>query len=306
MRLFSLQFLPPPLSPLQSCIWVYKSKLVRRPESQNEQDANSLLSLGLQLRGTACGDPSVCGCGPGHWSFLFGWCPLWSRQSRKQVLFWFWWLLSPLAVGPFRFLLAYIWVPCGHIFRGARLLSGIPHIDRRSQLYHVTGEHGTCSYLLRPPDVAHSQASLSAALVQMFTCPLKYREVLLGSLSLMPDSVSLTSENSGFCLSAVIPACPFLWLAVLSWRPCEPHCPVLTGHSCSPLLSLCVVADPPLLRLSLCISWSADFSEIIFCPDNDPPPLDQFYFFLISIIMSRYCHPQREHLGGMASCSSNV
>lgn len=30
----------------------------------------------------------------------------------------------------------------------ACLLSGIPHIDRRSQLYHVTGEHGTCSYLL--------------------------------------------------------------------------------------------------------------------------------------------------------------
>lgn len=215
MKLFSLQFLPPPRPLYKSCIWAYKSKLVRRPESQNEQNANSLLSLGVQLRGAACGDPSACGCGPGQWSFLFGWCHQQSRQSRKQVLFWFWWLLSPLAVGPFRFLLAFPW--CQHlvvIYSGehsAYLLSSIPHIDRRSQLYHVTGKHGTCSYLLWHPDVAHSQASLSAALVQLFKCPLKYREVLLGLFSLMPDSVSLTSENSGFCLAAVILACPFLW-----------------------------------------------------------------------------------------------
>lgn len=42
--------------------------------SRNEQNASSLLSLGL---------PSACG--PGQWSLLIAWCHWVSRQSRKQV-----------------------------------------------------------------------------------------------------------------------------------------------------------------------------------------------------------------------------
>lgn len=38
--------------------------------------------------------------------------------------------------------------------------------------------------------------------------------------------------------------------------------------------------------------------EVVFWPDNNPPTLDQVFFFLISIIMSIHCHPQREQLVG--------